>query len=38
MAARPLLLIADEAMAGLSSVEVDEVLDILASSTTRASP
>jgi branched-chain amino acid transport system ATP-binding protein len=30
MAARPLLLIADEALAGLSSVEVDEILDILA--------
>ena len=29
MAARPLLLIADEAMAGLSSVEVDEILAIL---------
>jgi branched-chain amino acid transport system ATP-binding protein len=29
MAARPLLLIADEAMAGLSGVEVDEILDIL---------
>ena len=30
MAARPLLLIADEALAGLSGVEVDELLDILA--------
>ena len=30
MAARPLLLIADEALAGLSGVEVDEILDILA--------
>jgi branched-chain amino acid transport system ATP-binding protein len=29
MAARPLLLIADEAMAGLSSVEVDEILAIM---------
>jgi branched-chain amino acid transport system ATP-binding protein len=29
MAVRPLLLIADEAMAGLSSVEVDEILAIL---------
>jgi branched-chain amino acid transport system ATP-binding protein len=30
MAARPLLLIADEALAGLSGAEVDELLDILA--------
>jgi branched-chain amino acid transport system ATP-binding protein len=29
MAARPRLLISDEAMAGLSGAEVDEVLDIL---------
>ena len=29
MAARPRLLISDEAMAGLSSSEVDEILDIL---------
>ena len=29
LAARPLLLISDEAMAGLSSSEVDEILDIL---------
>ena len=31
MAARPKLLISDEAMAGLSSSEVDEVLDLLMS-------
>jgi branched-chain amino acid transport system ATP-binding protein len=29
MAARPRLLVSDEAMAGLSTAEVDEVLDIL---------
>jgi len=29
IAARPMLLIADEALAGLSTVEVDEILDIL---------
>ena len=29
MAARPKLLISDEAMAGLSSSEIDEVLDLL---------
>ena len=29
MAARPKLLISDEAMAGLSSAEIDEVLDLL---------
>jgi len=29
MAAKPKLLVADEAMAGLSSAEVDDILDIL---------
>ena len=38
MAARPKLLISDEAMAGLSGSEVDEVLDILFNLGERASP
>ena len=38
MAARPRLLISDEAMAGLSGAEVDEVLRSSSTSTPRASP
>ena len=38
MAAQPKLLISDEAMAGLSSAEVDEVLDLLLISPAGASP
>ena len=38
MAARPALLISDEAMAGLSGAEVDEVLEILFELNARASP
>ena len=38
MAARPKLLISDEAMAGLSSTEVDDILAILFRLNTQASP
>ncbi len=37
MAAKPTLLVSDEAMAGLSSSEVDEILEILLTLTTRCS-